>query len=202
ASSRPSPSLLRTLATSTATNTPSPATSTSAAQPFSTPLSPSPPASLGDPAPQGANKPGKEKKGKGKGHATVQSSCPAGTVLKGLNFVKGKADPVAGEDGEYPAWLWGVLKEGERRGEGEGDLFSKSKKQRRIAAKRLRKQALLNPDSLVPKVPVYEQSIDLEAGDGTTQGAGKAMEAREGLTKAMRDKRRATIKEANFLKAM
>jgi hypothetical protein len=53
----------------------------------------------------------------------------AGTTLKGLNFVKGKNDPVALEDGEYPAWLWGILKKG-KGGEGvadagsvEGDLF-------------------------------------------------------------------------------
>ena len=55
------------------------------------------------------------------------SSVPAGTVLKGLNFVKGKEDPVAREDGEYPEWLWGVLRRKQEEvgglGEGEGDLF-------------------------------------------------------------------------------
>jgi large subunit ribosomal protein L54 len=60
----------------------------------------------------------------------------------------------------------------------------------------------MNPGMLVPKVPIYEQTIDLPAGDGSLQGAVKAAEARDELTKAMRDKRRATIKEANFLKAM
>lgn len=55
---------------------------------------------------------------------------------------------------------------------------------------------------LVPKVPIYEQTIDLPAGDGTVEGALKAGEARGELTKAMRDKRRAGIKERNFLKAM
>lgn len=59
----------------------------------------------------------------------VQSSVPAGTVLKGLNFMKGKQDPIALEDDEYPEWLWGVL---EKRIDGaasgkpeEGDLFCK-----------------------------------------------------------------------------
>lgn len=79
---------------------------------------------------------------------------------------------------------------------------AKSKKQRRLAAKRLRKQALTNPDLLVPKVPIYEQSIDLPAGDGTIQGAVEAAKAREELRKAMRVKRRSTIKEGNFLKSM
>lgn len=53
-----------------------------------------------------------------------------------------------------------------------------------------------------PKIPIYEQSIDLPAGDGTVRGAIEAGEARQDLTKAMRDKRRAKIKEDNFLKAM
>jgi large subunit ribosomal protein L54 len=49
---------------------------------------------------------------------------------------------------------------------------------------------------------LYEQTIDLPAGDGSLEGSIKAQDAREELTKAMRNKRRATIKEANFLKAM
>jgi len=80
--------------------------------------------------------------------------------------------------------------------------IAKSKKQRRLAAKRLRKEQAMNPEMLVPKVPLYEQTIDLPAGDGSLQGAVKAQDAREELTKAMRNKRRAGIKEANFLKAM
>lgn len=38
--------------------------------------------------------------------ATAVSSCPAGTVLKGLNYLKDASDPVAMEDSEYPAWVW------------------------------------------------------------------------------------------------
>lgn len=79
---------------------------------------------------------------------------------------------------------------------------AKSKKQRRMAAKALRKQQLLNPEALAPKIPLHEQTIDLPAGDGSLQGAIEAMEARDALTKAMRKNRRAKIKEANFLKAM
>jgi large subunit ribosomal protein L54 len=81
-------------------------------------------------------------------------------------------------------------------------MTAKSKKQRRLAAKRLRKEQAMNPEMLVPKVPLYEQTIDLPAGDGSLQGAVQAAHAREELTKAMRNKRRASIKEANFLKAM
>ena len=65
----------------------------------------------------------------GKEKEVVKSSVPAGTVLKGLSFMKNQNDPVAGEDGEYPGWLWGVLeavKDGSKGGEGvEGDLFGK-----------------------------------------------------------------------------
>jgi large subunit ribosomal protein L54 len=79
---------------------------------------------------------------------------------------------------------------------------AKSKKQRRVAAKALRKQQMTNPEALAPKIPLHEQTIDLPAGDGSLQGAIEAMEARDALTKSMRKNRRAKIKEANFLKAM
>lgn len=29
--------------------------------------------------------------------------------MKGLNFIKGKSDPLAMEDHEYPDWLWRIL---------------------------------------------------------------------------------------------
>ncbi|OCL02350.1 hypothetical protein AOQ84DRAFT_327569 [Glonium stellatum] len=166
-------------------------TSISAAQPLSTPLTPSPNAVGVEP-------------GKPPIPVITLSSTPAGTPLKGLNFLKNRSDPIALEDSEYPSWLWDILKKGRKKGEEgkEGDLFSKSKKQRRLAAKRLRKQALINPEILTPKVPIYEQSIDLPSGDGTVQGAVNAVKAREDLRKAMRVRRRSTIKEGNFLKSM
>ncbi|VVT56813.1 mitochondrial 54S ribosomal protein mL54 [Magnusiomyces paraingens] len=37
------------------------------------------------------------------------SSCPAGTVIKGLNIRKGQDPIVARPDEEYPEWLWTVL---------------------------------------------------------------------------------------------
>lgn len=62
--------------------------------------------------------------------ARIVSSVPAGTVLKGLNFMKNKQDPVALEDHEYPAWLWTALeKKADAMGSGkeaEGDLFCAS----------------------------------------------------------------------------
>jgi large subunit ribosomal protein L54 len=92
------------------------ATSTSAAQPFSTPLTP---------APDESPRTGKAK-GAGDRAAVSISSVPAGTPLKGLNFLKNGTDPVAKEDSEYPSWLWDVLKPKEASsdvGVAESDLF-------------------------------------------------------------------------------
>jgi hypothetical protein len=96
---------------SSSSHTPSAATSTSAAQPFSEPLTPSP---KGDPV--------KEKE---KAHPLVKSSIPAGTPLRGLNFLKNQSDPIAMEDSEYPSWLWEILQKQEKKAEAgaAGDLF-------------------------------------------------------------------------------
>lgn len=37
------------------------------------------------------------------------SSCLAGTVFEGLNYIKNKPEIVALEDHEYPDWLWNLL---------------------------------------------------------------------------------------------
>jgi large subunit ribosomal protein L54 len=68
------------------------------------------------------------------------------------------------------------------------------------AAKKAAKKALLNECEV--KVPLHEQTIDLYAGDGTDSGSLEAQKARRELTKAMRAKRRASIKEDNFLRLM
>ncbi|PAV23585.1 mitochondrial chloroplast ribosomal L54 L37 [Pyrrhoderma noxium] len=38
------------------------------------------------------------------------SSCTEGTVLVGLNYLKGQPPVVAKKDEEYPPWLWDLLK--------------------------------------------------------------------------------------------
>lgn len=59
--------------------------------------------------------------------APALSSCPAGTVLNGLNYFKGGQDPVAKADDEYPAWLWPCLdvqkKASDESAEDLGDEF-------------------------------------------------------------------------------
>ncbi|KAL8387697.1 hypothetical protein RB595_009731 [Gaeumannomyces hyphopodioides] len=141
------------------------------------------------------------------------SSCPKGTVLTGLNFYKNKADPVAMADKDYPDWLWTCL-EVKQKAAGDGDdaagadEFSKSKKQRRAAAKRqrlLEAKILASGDlsALAPKIPLQQQSINLPGGeDGTTESAVRAAEKREELRQAMRRERKAKIKESNYLKSM
>ncbi|KAF2756652.1 hypothetical protein EJ05DRAFT_71621 [Pseudovirgaria hyperparasitica] len=135
----------------------------------------------------------------------TRSTVPAGTPLKGLALMVNQPDPVAMEDREYPDWLWDVLTPKEKEtaeGGSRGDEYLRSKKQRRAAAKIARREALANPEGVAPKIPIYEQSVDLPAGDGSVDGAVAAGLAREGLSAAMRDKRRAAIKETNMLKKM
>ncbi|KAK2073523.1 hypothetical protein P8C59_007804 [Phyllachora maydis] len=142
----------------------------------------------------------------------VLSSCPAGTVLNGLNFFKGKTDPVALPDEEYPAWLWNCLEVQKKADASDdddaGDEFSKSKKQRRMAAKRrqqLEAKMLATGDleALAPKIPLQHQSINLPGReDGGLDDALAAADKREELRKAMRKERRAKIKESNYLKSM
>ena len=183
--------------TTTATNprpneTPA-ATSTSAAQPFSA-------GSIPGIEPEALKPASKKEK--------IKSSVPAGTVLKGINFIKGAQDPIALEDDEYPEWLWRALerkRDGDKADEIDGDLFAKSKKQRQRAAKAMRKAEKFrqaHPELMEPKVPLYEQSVDLPAGDGSVEGARTAERARDELTKSLRAKRRAKIKEDNFLRTM
>lgn len=37
------------------------------------------------------------------------SSCPEGTILKGINVMKNGQDPIAMADDKYPPWLWTIL---------------------------------------------------------------------------------------------
>ncbi|KAJ3742981.1 mitochondrial ribosomal protein L37-domain-containing protein [Lentinula detonsa] len=53
---------------------------------------------------------------------TVQpkSSCPADTVLPGLNYLKNQPPVLALPDEEYPPWLWTVLLPKELEDDGPG----------------------------------------------------------------------------------
>ncbi|KAK4190490.1 mitochondrial ribosomal protein L37-domain-containing protein [Podospora australis] len=141
------------------------------------------------------------------------SSCPAGTVLNGLNYFKGKTDPVALPDEEYPAWLWTCLDMGKQDGADSadadaGDEYSKSRKQRRLAAKRARaSEAKLmasgDLEALAPKIPLHKQTINLPSGQSReVADALAAVDSREELRRAMRKERKASIKESNYLKTM
>ena len=125
--SRPFPhsTPLRTLTTTSRLlhpESPPPATSTSAAQPFSTPFTPSPAKTPGIPS-----SPSTTPKSGNKGSARPPSSVPAGTPLRGLGYIKGQEGPVAKEDSEYPDWLWGLLdgKRNESEQGTAGDAFGK-----------------------------------------------------------------------------
>lgn len=75
-----------------------------------------------------------------------------------------------------------------------------AKRQRKLEARLL---AAGDMEALAPKVPLQQQAIDLPSNeDGSVTGAMEAVEKREELRKAMRDERRAKIKETNFLKGV
>lgn len=79
---------------------------------------------------------------------------------------------------------------------------AKSKKQRRLAAKRL-KALEGNPEALAAKIPLQHQSINLPGQENSTVLENiAAADKREELRKAMRKERKAKIKESNYLKSM
>ncbi|KAI9753657.1 MAG: hypothetical protein M1815_006054 [Lichina confinis] len=133
----------------------------------------------------------------------IRSSAPAGQPLRGLNYMKNQNDPVALPDSEYPAWLWTCLEpkpgkkdDGAKGSSDKAGKLSKADKKRRAAGK-------AGPETTEPEVPVFEQSIDLPSNAAQNiEGAAEAVEARQTLTHELRRKRRATIKESNFLKGM
>ncbi|KAG6236998.1 hypothetical protein E4U25_003147 [Claviceps purpurea] len=140
-----------------------------------------------------------------------RSMCPEGTVLTGINYIKGGQDPVAQKDEDYPEWLWRCLeaiKKTDTVVEDDLDEFSKSKKVRTLAAKRQRaREAKLlaegNMEALAPKIPLQEQSINLPGEEGgTAEENAEAAKKRYELKRAMRKERKAKIKENNYLKSM
>ncbi|KAI9171532.1 hypothetical protein HJFPF1_01018 [Paramyrothecium foliicola] len=147
-----------------------------------------------------------------KAPAQPRSICVEGTVLTGLNYTKGKQDPVALKDEDYPEWLWSCLdvmkKSSDAGDDGAADEFSKSRKVRREAAKRqraLEAKLLAGGDleALAPKIPLQHQSVNLPGSENATVAENiEAANKREELRKAMRKERKAKIKESNYLKSM
>ena len=70
------------------------------------------------------------------------SSCPPGTVLTGLNYLKGQTPVVALPDEDYPPWLWKLLEPRKLADDGPGGKAEKVllRKQNR---QRIRDQNLL-----------------------------------------------------------
>ncbi|KAI9656952.1 MAG: hypothetical protein M1831_004500 [Alyxoria varia] len=126
----------------------------------------------------------------------IVSSVPAGMRLKGLNYFKGKEDPVAMEDHEYPDWLWTCLES--RRVDDEmnaDDATQKSTKKSKKSKSHAQAHATLQAQQ--NRVPLHEQSLDLPSDDPQ-----EAENARRKLNKSMREARRKGIKEGNYLKGM
>ncbi|KAK6517825.1 hypothetical protein TWF506_005002 [Arthrobotrys conoides] len=130
----------------------------------------------------------------------VVSITPAGTIMKGINFNKKLKDPIALPDEEYPAWLWTILED--RRpilssapqlsSEDAADLYSKSKGRRKLAQKRIAaKQAAASGELVTP--------ADYKTEDMPWETFEESQAAISMAKKASRERRRAGIKEKNFL---
>jgi len=70
------------------------------------------------------------------------SSCPPGTILTGLNYLKGQTQVVALPDEEYPPWLWKLLERRDLVDDGPGGKVEKIRL-RKENRQRIRDQNLL-----------------------------------------------------------
>ncbi|KAK2806977.1 hypothetical protein FQN51_005780 [Onygenales sp. PD_10] len=136
----------------------------------------------------------------------ILSGTPAGTKLKGLNYMKNKPEVFALEDHEYPDWLWGLLDDAKAKGKGDGgvDVSTMNKKQRLRHEKKMAAKAAAEPR----KIPLHEQAIDITSADAVAQSseplhlATDSINSRSEITKSARVARRKGIQEANFLSGM
>ncbi|QKX57471.1 uncharacterized protein TRUGW13939_04585 [Talaromyces rugulosus] len=137
------------------------------------------------------------------------SSCAAGTVMSGLNYIKNKPDIVALEDHEYPEWLWKLLdnKSNNNKKDGGVDVSSLNKKLRKKHDKKMAALAASRPR----KIPVHEQAVDItpanynSSQDGPRDVVAEAADSlakRETITKSAREARRKGIRESNFLRGL
>ncbi|OJD19807.1 hypothetical protein AJ78_00307 [Emergomyces pasteurianus Ep9510] len=138
----------------------------------------------------------------------VMSGTPAGTKLKGLNYLKNKPEMFAMEDHEYPDWLWGLLDEAKTKSKADGgvDVSTMNKKQRLRYERKMAARAASEPR----KIPLHEQAVDITPADAVPQtqspesleAAASSVSVRAQITKSAREARRKSIKEANFLRGM
>ena len=87
--------------------------------------------------------------------------------------------------------------------DGWGRYLVQAAKKKAKGSKSSRRKTSAEAESMEPSVPLEQQTVDLASnGRGNIEGALEAVDARDVLTKAMRVKRRAIIKESNFLEGM
>ncbi|TFK46671.1 hypothetical protein OE88DRAFT_1601035, partial [Heliocybe sulcata] len=72
----------------------------------------------------------------------AKSSCPANTVLNGVNYLKGQPEVLALPDEEYPQWLWTLLDKKELPDDGPGGKAEKVRL-RKENRQRIREQNFL-----------------------------------------------------------
>ncbi|CEH16961.1 Ribosomal protein L37, mitochondrial [Ceraceosorus bombacis] len=120
--------------------------------------------------------------------AGIVSSCPEGTVLKGLALLKDQPEPVALPDASYPTWLWSLA----GTTGGGSDVTSlgaaATKGELRIALKRAKKAKRL-ADAKASKTAAQAQQVE------------EVPKTPEEIKRQLRKKNRERIKASNFVKA-
>ncbi|KAJ6157373.1 hypothetical protein N7470_004965 [Penicillium chermesinum] len=146
------------------------------------------------------------------------SSCPAGTVMNGLNYFKNKPDVVA-KDSEYPDWLWDLLTDSSKQAKSEKGgfiyefffrthIFISSLEQK--ATEALREETRRSHRRPSPKIPAHHHAEDIVPAPYNRQTIPEdaMLDATEGqikrseVTKSAREARRKAIKESNFLRGL
>ncbi|KAH8694077.1 mitochondrial ribosomal protein L37-domain-containing protein [Talaromyces proteolyticus] len=137
------------------------------------------------------------------------SSCPPGTPMTGLDYIKNKPGIVALEDHDYPEWLWTLIDDGSKKKKEAGgvDPSTLNKKLRKRYDKKMAALAASRPR----KIPVHEQSLDITPAEHNSEQnssrdtlieAVASLQKREEITKSARESRRKGIREANFLRGL
>ncbi|EEH39269.1 hypothetical protein PAAG_01731 [Paracoccidioides lutzii Pb01] len=135
----------------------------------------------------------------------VISGTPAGTKLKGLNYMKNQPEVFALEDDEYPDWLWSLLDDAKAKSNTDGGVDTSTMNKKKLRhEKRMADSTASEPRN----IPLHEQAVDITPADAVAQSPGSlelassSAETRAQITKSARAARRKAIKEANYLQGM
>ncbi|KZO98668.1 hypothetical protein CALVIDRAFT_535273 [Calocera viscosa TUFC12733] len=111
------------------------------------------------------------------------SSCPSGTVLAGIQYLKDAPPLVAAEDTDYPAWLWTLLDEGAKVPSAKG---AKGERQAAVREKKAAAEA--------------RREAERRKGESREERLGREEEELRAQRKRLRKENKDRIREQNFMK--